>query len=265
MVTNQTSAIQHRTREEAESILWAPVKRGWERGSGIETAAAETMAKFPEYDIKPLVEPTIANPVAHPTQPTLAPQPQFQTYLKPGQAVGIPTRPVADDAHLEKIFEVEVAEPVQEPRAERVVEEEQYEEQASFKINARGFVAIAAFFATVILVTVLIVANSTAIARGNTRISDLRDQNAVYQASVNQAMSQRNDIYNTVTGNIQADFTATQNGNTATIQGEQFTQLPDPVRVPNTNQLRPSTQNPDQSTNWFDRLSRWLSNLFRRG
>ena len=250
MVTQQTQRVQTHSREEAESILWAPVRRGWER---------ESMSQFPDYDIQPLVAPTqIPNPLAQPAPVTEAfvSQSQFQTYIKPGQKVEVPPTPI-----LEKIAEFEVV--PEAPVVEQVAFQEQEEvEYSRVRLNARGFVAIAAFFATVVLVTVLIIVNATSIASSGARISTLRNENASLRANVNQAVAYRNGIYNTTTGNIQNDFESQAGSNQKTIQGEEFTELPPAVSVPRTNNIN-RQNNSDRSTNWFDRLSRWLSNLFR--
>jgi len=237
MITQLDKRVETRTRAEAEDILWGSrVQRPWERGPEL---ASQSPVVFPEYDVAPLVP----NPVApSPAQvPAFLPKPQFQSYIKPGELAGKDTG--------EKIMEVEATELVQEDEIERVAIKGQ-DEDVKFKLNARGIIAIGTFFATVVLVTVLIILNASTISASSSRISTLRDENSVLRANVSQTVAQRNELYTDVTNNIDT--------------GE-FVELPEPVRVPRMNQLRQQNENPDHSTNWFDRLSRWLGSLFGRG
>jgi len=253
--------VELRSREEAESILWQPVKRGWER---------ET--QFPSYEG---VEPLIPNPVAQiaPTPqaslydaPTLSPSQPFQPYHKPGEKLYMPGK---EQAFLEPIaeFHVEEEQAVDVGVTQSVSTVESTTEHATVRLNARGYIAIAAFFATIVLVTVLIIINASSIGASGAQIGDLRASNQELRNTANAAQSDRNTAYNRVTGQIR-DSVGTQTGNGYNVYvntdsgSGYFTQLPPAIQVPPTNNL-PRPSNPDQSTNWFDRLSRWLSNLFR--
>ena len=249
--------VESRSREEAESILWQPVKRGWER---------ET--QFPSYEG---VEPLIPNPVAHtPTpqttlyeSPTLSPAQPFQPYHKPNERLSMPQK---EQAFLEPIAEFEVHEEVKAEVgvAQSVRTVESATEHATVRLNARGYIAIAAFLATIVLVTVLIIINASSIGSSGAQIGQLRASNQELRTTANTAQSDRNAMYDRITGQITNSRTYVGNGQyrvTTDSGGGYFTEM-ETIRVPNSNNLqRPS--NPDRSTNWFDRLSRWLSNLFR--
>ena len=276
-MTHKAFETKARTREEAESILWQPVQRDWQRS---ETVSGKEVVdkKFSDYDATlfhqtvqersaksvspaPLAEPppTIINPIQSP----------FASYVKPGERVNMPApaappAPVDWDsvAALEKIAEVEVAQlKIAEPKQQQT-----QNESAKYKLNARGWIAIAAFISVVVLVTALIIINASNIGIASSRISTLRDENAVLSASVSQAEYQRDTTYDRITNDIRTQLNnqigeyryLTANGTTG-----EFTQLPPTAQVPPTNTIRPPLGNPDASTNWFDRLSRWLSGLFR--
>lgn len=269
------------SNQEAESLLFTPIRRGWERGGDARlfnnnhdtSRFNDLVAESPQMIQNPLNSATqkpIAEPAIDWAKPDESP---FQSYIKPGERAYMPTQVAeVEEVGLEKIMEVELEEvaPIQRGKIERanarVIEEEEELDlaNATVKLNARGVIAIVAFFATILLVTVLIIINATSISGAGARISRLREENAVLSANVNQALSTRNEAYNSITNNITNQFNS-QTGSQRYIIGNgnsmQMVQLPPVVQLPPIETWRPS--NPDHSTNWFNNLSRWLSNLFR--
>jgi len=159
------------------------------------------------------------------------------------------------NTHLEKIAEVEVAEE-KEAVTKAVATTQTYD--ATLKLNARGVVAVASFIAVLALVVTLIVINAVNISASAGRIDVLNNDRAVMSQELDQLLTERNQVWSDVTGGIRDQV----NSGSLNIGGTEMVQLP-PVRpLPNLPTWSPPA-NPDASTNWFDRVSSWLNNLFR--
>jgi len=200
----------------------------------------------------------------------------FESYIKPNDVPKFtPTfRPKMYDAqlqevdsltasmHLEKIAEVEVIEEKVEVERPQLTSQEDFEE-TSIRLNSKGVIVVATFVAVLVLITALIIINVASISASSSRISTLNSQNVDMSQTLHERSLQRDHIRDTRTADIQNQL-ENNNGN-VTINGNnrqlEYHGRP-PQTLPNTPAAQPPS-NPDASTNWFDRFTNWLSNLFR--
>ncbi|MCL2570536.1 MAG: hypothetical protein FWE16_05020 [Firmicutes bacterium] len=195
--------------------------------------------------------------------------PVFDSYIKPGDTIPQDYqfqpkqtfRPVIFDMNLspiqeqsqqpqeqlEKIAEMDTSNySVRDEKAH--VDDDQ---DVTMKLNTRGFIAVASFVAVLALVVALIIINAVNISASGARIDALRTENIQLSQQFDQVSSQRYSEYNRITNEIRNQF-----------DGDNFVQVGTPVRIPPQVTWQ-FPDNPDHSTNWFDRLSNFLSGLFR--
>jgi hypothetical protein len=102
-------------------------------------------------------------------------------------------------ADLEQIAEVDVVaetENLTAPTMEtpvRVTEQSFF--QPKLRLNAKGIIAVVAFFAIVAMITVLIIVNSIAVGTNRSRISALRMENSTLSAEYSDATRARDQAY----------------------------------------------------------------------
>ena len=136
-------------------------------------------------------------------------------------------------------------------------EETTTEEVTSLRLNTRGMIAVGAFFAVLVLVTVLIIINAVSLGSSGARIQALQTENTALTQELNNNIDARN-----ILANDRIDELQRQLDTYGSYNGQVFSDLPPATQLPPIPTLRP-LPNPDHSTNWFNNVSQWLSGLFR--
>jgi len=131
------------------------------------------------------------------------------------------------------------------------------EEVTSLKLNTRGWIAVASFFAVLLLVTVLIIINAVSLGGSSARISTLQAEQTELRAQLSAQDGALVRTFNERSAEIRRQIQTYGSYN-----GIQFEYIGTPTQLPPIPTLRP-LPNPDHSTNWFNDMSRWFSGLFR--
>lgn len=166
---------------------------------------------------------------------------------------------MAQAANLEKIAEVQIVDEQSRPKSAET-EHELHDQMV--RLNTRGKIAVASFFAILALVIVLVIINAVSIGSSGAALQSLRSENAALNSNLNTTIADRNAAQSNITDELNNYFNTP--GNSVTINGQEYVRInnSNTNNLPNLNSWqRPS--NPDSRTNWFDRLSAWLSGLFR--
>ena len=266
MVTHNPRKIETVTREQAYEALFRegdapPTGFNYSHDTGrFEELKSNYHDTAQTYVAPPMEEHIFTNPGsgAPALEPYLTPdqnprtfRPQLYTEtLEPTEYYSPPAE------ELQKIAEIEMP---SIPLGQSVRETEEVEETSGvIKLNTRGLIAVASFFAVLALVTVLIIINAVSINASGARIDQMRMNNSAERHSLNQKLQERDQVWNDVTNDIREQLNA--NGQ---INGEKFEQVGPPTHLPPIQPWQPPANHPDHSTNWFDAISRWLSGLFR--
>ena len=174
--------------------------------------------------------------------------------------------PEIENAHrftpteMHQIAEVEV--PKQSIQKAQVMQKQtsaitNTETHASIKLNTRGMIVVASFFAVLALITTLIIVNAVSLSASRTNLATMGNENSALRSQLRDRQDERDQVYRDVTEDIR-----NQLNNNGTFNGEQFDRLPPAQLLPPVSPWQ-HAPNPDASTNWFDRVSAWLSGLFR--
>ena len=259
VITNDRTIV---SREEAEKLLYQTAETSSPSGfANLETAQKFNYSPLDTTSFDDLVSQYQSAPAVQeysaPAQPSSSPalegyitnsqqlqqRPEFDKTFRP-QLFDETLQKVdfSPAVEMEKIAEVEivpakVAEYNHEESTDQVV-----------RLNARGIIAVASFFAILTLITVLVIINAVNLGNSGARIDGLRASNAEMRQELSVLNNERQQFLNSLTEDQLREM------------GLQ--QLPViNIQTPSNTWQHP--QNPDQSTNWFDSLSRFLSGLFR--
>lgn len=166
--------------------------------------------------------------------------------------IGPNSRGELDEALLQKIDEVKIYEPKEattkvafETGVDRSSETEAY-----LKLTAKGLIACITFIAVTLLIIILLISNTVSINNSNNKIRRLRDENTQLQKDYDRADYERAQAYQR--GTTAADEFAGSSSATPPA----YEALPPVSSYP----LTPS--NPDESTNFFDKICKFFSSLF---
>lgn len=160
-----------------------------------------------------------------------------------------------------QIFEIALEEQqksIEKAKREKVVETDVEVATGNLRLNARGMIAIASFFAIVILATVLIIVNAVSINSSSARISALNAEVTAAEQRIGQLTDQRTQAFAQATRDL---YNADGTVNEGALRDMGYVQLERPIQLP-PQQMNPTPDNPDRSTNWFDGMSRWFSGWF---
>jgi len=266
VITNDRTIV---SREEAERLLYQTTESAPAGFANLETAqrfnytpadapnfdAFEALASQPKYMSAPAMQtfesplptssPALESYVTNTQQ--LTQRPEFQNGTFRPQLFDTQTLEKVEYSpavELEKIAEVEIHDTAQiheMPTRSR-------EQDQVIKLNRRGIIAVASFFAVLALVTVLVIINAINLGQSGARLDSLRASNT----EMRQDMSGVNAERQAYLANLTPEELASRG----------LTQLPI-TNLPSQSNTWQQPSNPDHSTNWFNNLSRFLSGLFR--
>jgi hypothetical protein len=150
----------------------------------------------------------------------------------------------APDAALEPLLEVGVAEaPDQQSMASL---ERNPLIEPHVRLNAKGLIACVTFFAVTALVVLLIILNSVAIGNTTGRVDALKAENAALTQEYNTMIKSRSDAFYTAIRDAAAEYGVP----------------PAEITLPPLESAGLTPANPDHSTNLFDQICQFFTNLF---
>ena len=289
------------SQEEADQLLYGNQPYDKSRFAATETfnnaydtSGFDEMLKKDEYVgnefISSIATSGYATPSSAPTVPFSASaadilsQPSglgLEKYIAPGSTPHVeprqsyaPFKPfVIDELNNEiGLFDTQIAQPIKIAEVDMEVEHEvaikpaplkKNYSDAVIKLNHKGMIAVGAFFAILLLVTVLVIINAVSLGSSSARLSSLRAETSTASSQLSQMQAERDLAYSQRTADINSQLN--QNG-TVQMGNGSYRQFDfngsHSIRVPGQQRWRES-DNPDASSNWFDSMSRWLSGLFR--
>jgi len=186
-------------------------------------------------------------------QDTLA-EIDFSSYVQPT------TDEVADTS--QPILEVQF-EQAQQQEIETVAETQELAEVTPIvKLNGKGMIAVISFIAVTMLVLALIIVNSVSISGAATRISALQVSTATAASIVADKEIENTQLYNKRVQDARNEVNAPSGEVTIGTQTESgYVYVGNnPVHINIPRWAIP--KNPDSSTNFFDKMSQFLSKLF---
>jgi len=124
--------------------------------------------------------------------------------------------------------------------------------QTAFKLNAVGMVAVVSFIAVTLLVIAFIIANSISISGANSRIGDLQAANSALVQDIGVQQQHNAQTYQTRAQDARDAVADPANG---------FAPVT-PTQIPPAPAWTPAPTNPEQTSNFFDQISRFFSRLF---
>jgi len=134
--------------------------------------------------------------------------------------------------------------------------------QPVLKLNAKGFIAVASFVAVLALTVTLIIINAVSISASAGRIEALTTATNSLTQTAQATQAEHAQVWASQSTFVQDSINAAAGGSVF-FDDLELVHLGPARGLPQMPTFTPPP-NPDHSTNWFNNLSNWLSNIFTR-